>query len=408
MQQRRTINRVKKFRKGSKRYKKKISPSHEQLARDSAREAGTSTREREQSQLHADAEAVHEAQQQEQVEVSELLDRLEEGGHGDVPDRKPSGVVRWYGENVNHWSLYDTDKEWKRTRVNNALQRIQADGASIVEGGTDWRQVPEGKKFSDIVGGRDNKRSVAANNTTESSGRTQAGGAASVLLSRLAGFHLGSGEDTTGLGRWVWQLVGSGSTRTRIVTAYQPTRPQRRCSGNNRRGYATVWAQHRRYFRKRGIFDTPRRMWQDQLAKQLVEWKLAGDEIILFADVNGNVYTGNFATRLMAGDLIMTEQFAAANGYQAPASHFRGRTPITGCFATQGIDCLAAYNSPHQKGAGDHRYWILDFCARSILGTDYPRLVRPRSRKLRCTVERTRKKYNVVLLNLSFTQSTTL
>lgn len=72
----------------------------------------------------------------------------------------------------------------------------------------------------------------------------------------------------------------------------------------------------------------------------------------------------------------------------APASHFRGSKPITGCFVTAGINCLNRYVSPHQAGPGDHRYWIVYFCAKSILGAGYPHLVHPQGCRIKCCMER--------------------
>jgi hypothetical protein len=126
---------------------------------------------------------------------------------------------------------------------------------------------------------------------------------------------------------------------------------------------------------------------------QLRKWKEAGDEIILFMDVNDHVYKGCLPRRLAQHDLMMTQQFLGANGFDAPNSHYTGSCPITGYFCMQGIDCLNIYVSPHRAGAGDHRYWILDFDAKSVLGAGYPHLVRPKGRRLKCVVKRTRKKY---------------
>ena len=94
-------------------------------------------------------------------------------------------------------------------------------------------------------------------------------------------------------------------------------------------------------------------------------------------DVNDNAYTGLLPRRLTHSDLRMTEQFLAANGFEAPESYYRGKQPITGCFCTQGIDCINIFASPHQAGAGDHRYRIMDFDACSVLGSGYLHLVRP-------------------------------
>ncbi len=71
-------------------------------------------------------------------------------------------------------------------------------------------------------------------------------------IGQLSTFVIESGCDLTGLGRWSWQLVGKGETRTRVMVAYQPSNP-----GSNSKGF-TVWDQHRRYFKPRGDFRSPR------------------------------------------------------------------------------------------------------------------------------------------------------
>eukprot|EP00956_Cyclotella_meneghiniana_P034366 scaffold104037_cov45-Cyclotella_meneghiniana.AAC.3 len=110
-------------------------------------------------------------------------------------------------------------------------------------------------------------------------------------------------------------------------------------------------------------------------------------------DVNDHVYKGRLPQRLGNRDLMMTERFLTTNGFEAPNSYYRGTRPITGCFCTQGIDCVNVYASPHRAGAGDHRYWIMDFDAKSVLGAGYPHLVRPKGRRLKCVVKRTRVAY---------------
>jgi hypothetical protein len=89
----------------------------------------------------------------------------------------------------------------------------------------------------------------------------------------------------------------------------------------------------------------------------------------------------------------MTEQFMAANGFEAPNSYYRGSRPTTGCYCTQSIDCVNVFVSPPHAGAGDHRYWIIDFDAKSVLGAGYPHLVRPKGRRLKTVVKRTRVAY---------------
>jgi hypothetical protein len=53
--------------------------------------------------------------------------------------------------------------------------------------------------------------------------------------------------------------------------------------------------------------------------------------------------------------------------------------------------------SPHKEGVGDHWLQVHDFDASSVLGTNYPKLIRPSGRAFHCGVEQTVKKYNKVL-----------
>lgn len=146
-----------------------------------------------------------------------------------------------------------------------------------------------------------------------------------------------------------------------------------------------MWSQQRRYFRKKGLRGSPRSRFLSDLVDQLLAWRRAGNDIILFGDLNECVYDGTVAKRLSEEDLLMTEAFNMVNGHKAPASHYRGQLPISGCFVTPGgVDCLNAFASPHRAGAGDHRYWVADFDARSLLGVDYPHLVRPWGGRLKC------------------------
>lgn len=324
--------------------------------------------------------------------MDQLVEAIDEGGYGFVPGHKPADVIRLLGNNVNSLSLYDETKAWKVARIKEINKRYKTDGMLMQECGTDFRQLPEEKSIATLLGDND-CRVVTANNVTEACGRSQHGGVAAVNFSRLAGFTMEVGKDPTGLGSYAWTYVGTGARKTRIVTAYRPVRPSKSVRKDWQRGKFTVWAQHRRYLRKRNIRMSPRAHFSMRLVNQLIEWKAAGDEIILFMDVNDNAYTGRLPRRLAERDLMMTEQFLEANGFQAPNSYYRGSRPITGCFCTQGVDCLNVFVSPQRSGAGDHRYWIMDFDAKSVLGAGYPHLVRPKGRRLKCVVKRTRVAY---------------
>jgi hypothetical protein len=64
------------------------------------------------------------------------------------------------------------------------------------------------------------------------------------------------------------------------------------------RGRGTVAAQHEWYFQKKGNFNKPREIFSSQLITQLMVWRAAGEEVILFIDVNEKIYTGPLAKAL--------------------------------------------------------------------------------------------------------------
>eukprot|EP00956_Cyclotella_meneghiniana_P020314 scaffold35605_cov41-Cyclotella_meneghiniana.AAC.9 len=246
-----------------------------------------------------------------------------------------SDIVRLMGENVNNLSLYDDSRAWKILRIKEINRRYQTHGLLLQECGTDFRQLAANQSL-DILLGDSDCRMVTANNVTESSARTQHGGVAALNFPRLAGFTLETGKDKNGLGRWVYTYVGTSTRKTRIVTAYRPVKPSRSQLKGNQRDWYTVWSQHRRYIRKKGLGNiSPRALFSRDLVRQLLTWKDAGDEIILFMDVDDHVYKGRLPKRFGERDLMMTERFLTANGFEAPNSYYHGSRPITGCFCTR-------------------------------------------------------------------------
>ena len=162
----------------------------------------------------------------------------------------------------------------------------------------------------------------------------------------------------------------------------------------------TVATQHTWYFWKRGIFLKPQKLFAMQLVTQLKLWQSAGEEIILFADMNENIYTGSLGRRLWPDGLLMEEQTLRSTEREAPHSHQSGQVAIVGTFATLGIVCTNSYLSPHGTGIRNHRFQIHDFDAHSVLGTEYLTTVRPSGQALHCKVVRTVNNYNKVLKQL--------
>jgi hypothetical protein len=64
------------------------------------------------------------------------------------------------------------------------------------------------------------------------------------------------------------------------------------------KGRGTVASQHKWYFWKKGKFNKPQEIFSSQLITQLRAWRAAGEEEILFIDVNENIFTGPLAKAL--------------------------------------------------------------------------------------------------------------
>jgi hypothetical protein len=81
---------------------------------------------------------------------------------------------------------------------------------------------------------------------------------------------------------------------------------------------------------------------------------VAGEEVILFIDVNNNVYSSSLAKAPQGNRLQMEEQTLLSTGKEAPCSHCTGKEAIVGMYATPGIICTNSYLSFHGAGVGDH------------------------------------------------------
>ncbi len=281
--------------------------------------------------------------------------------------------------------------------------RVYMDGACIVEHGINFRMPATGTHPEDLFPGMCCSRVSAGHNIHKLHNRNQQGRTMMVAFSRQASYVILSRVDQTRLGFWSWIQMGAGEHWTQIVLVYQPCcLSGQQLIGHNglMKGREMVAAQHEPYFRKKDNFNKPQETFSSQLITQLRVWRAAGEEVILFIDVNENVYTGPLAKALRGNGLRMEEQTLCLTGKKAPHSHCTRKVAIVGTYATPGIICTNSYLSPHGAEVGDHQFQLHDFDAHTVLGTDYPKTVHPQGRVLCCGVEGTVKRYNKVLRQL--------
>jgi hypothetical protein len=173
--------------------------------------------------------------------------------------------------------------------------------------------------------------------------------------------------------------VGSGDKKNRIFMAYQPSGSKSTYSAG-----MTVREQHKRYFEARGDLQPAPRIFHEQLIAQLIVWKHTDSNIILLADSNENVYTGQIAKCHGLPDLMLNKQCLQCRGMHIPPTFRDGTVLIDVIFATAGIKCVNAYILLHKGGVGDHWCFILDFTSSSVIGTKFSNTACCSARKLHC------------------------
>ena len=126
-------------------------------------------------------------------------------------------------------------------------------------------------------------------------------------------------------------LWGKNNLHTTIITSYRP------CP--NKKGNNTVFLQQQRYFAAKGIETCPRQLWLDNICT-LVKDKLdMGHQVILLADVNGNVTCKRIST--WANHIGLQEVVSLTTTKDVP-THQSGSKPIDCIFCSHSLPPLQA------------------------------------------------------------------
>jgi hypothetical protein len=211
----------------------------------------------------------------------------------------------------------------------------------------DWRMFPQDQCFHNLFGAGSETRSEVAHNTNEHMRPNQHGRCAMMALGTLSPEVVNSGIDSTGLGRWCWIHLGSGTKEIQIVMAYQP-------SNSRRSAETTIKVKHSRYFCALGGARSPRTICFEQLVSQLIPWKAIDNDIILLGYFNENIYTGCLAGCLAQDCLNFTKicrhhtasQFLQCVGTEVHQSRKK--------IATLGIKIVNTFILPRLSGNGNH------------------------------------------------------
>jgi hypothetical protein len=169
------------------------------------------------------------------------------------------------------------------TNLRQWLQAIKADCFLGTEAGINWSLMPPEGQLAHWF--RDDRmmRSVAAHNTHEKFGRLQAGGTFMISFGSLADRVVETGQDPTGLGRWVWMKCrGQEGIVTRIAVFYRPV--YRKSSKN----HMSVYQQQVRALRKLGREARPRETCLEDLLSEVTRWTTARESSSLWRSQRGH------------------------------------------------------------------------------------------------------------------------
>jgi hypothetical protein len=195
-----TEHNLRQFVVGAGEYHKDLVPTVEQIkaavARESSKKASGADKT---NPLQATAEMIYLARTKEEEIVKGILNQWGKGAHGFVPMVKEDDIVQLGCENVNSLSMYN-QKETKMRRIINLHEKYQMDATCILEHGTNFSMLPEGKRMGDLCDGMPWSWVSTAQNTNESISWCQQGGTLVVAFSHLAGFVQETGVNRTGLG----------------------------------------------------------------------------------------------------------------------------------------------------------------------------------------------------------------
>jgi hypothetical protein len=234
-------------------------------------------------------------------------------------------------------------------------------------------------------------QSVTAHNTHENIGCVQEGGTSLLAFGTVTEYldYQQLGKDKMGLGRWSFiTFKGDKGVQTRVVCGYNSCYNKNPDSG-------TAYQQHRWYFiRQWKDLTCPRTKFRKDLVSQLQGWQQDGDKLIVCLDANEDIYCKLIRKALPdINGLAMKEVVGNFTHQRMGATFFWGSKPINGVWATSDILVSNASIMPAGYGIGDHRLFVIDFCAQNIIGSQPPCVVRAASHPLNTRIPRIAAKY---------------
>lgn len=197
-----------------------------------------------------------------------------------------------------------------------------------------------------------------------------AGGTMVLSIGSITSHRPTPNSDPTGLGRWTsLQIQGPSGYAFRLVSAYFP------CS--NSTGEETVYSQHKLRFREtKRIADLRTAMIED-LHKAIQAWTDHGKRIMIFADTNDDIRTGQLNNMFMS--LNLKEHISEKHGKKRPLPnteiHNKNNKPIDGIWSNipdLNLDC--GYYTFFDAFQSDHPTMWIRIPIQTLLGHRPPHI----------------------------------
>jgi hypothetical protein len=195
---------------------------------------------------------------------------------------KPDLIWRYMFQNIQ--GLPVNPRGYKHQQIGTAFNATEADAFGMAELNLNFKQLgPASQWYERFKGLRRNHSIHAYNKHDSSDSNVLYGGTALICMGSCSHRALRSGEDPSGLGRWVWTLfAGRNGTKLRILSGYRPNPDSSDSTGS-------VYSQHERHLRSRKDDRNPRRAFVADLKAALETWASKGNLFIIGLDANDNV-----------------------------------------------------------------------------------------------------------------------
>ena len=190
------------------------------------------------------------------------------------------------------------------------------------------------------------------------------GGSAITMDANLSSHKVenGYGTDRRGLGRWSWvRIRGCDDIFTRFVSAYRP------CKNNT--SMTGCWGQQVNYFRNElHIRDPdPRKIFDDDLCKELDVWHELGDNLVIGIDLNEDAQDSLIARKLKSSYNLKDGVLSRHPDLSPPATFNcnTNRKVIDAIYISENIEVLQAGYMPFDCGSpavesdGHRMLWVM-------------------------------------------------